>query len=87
MITKTDEVVKEGIKSIADRLAVNGISLNITDAQIEVIGKGLIALIDVINESSIKKAEAAGQAGADGIKTVDDANAIMKAIAESEAKR
>lgn len=80
-------VVEEGISDIIDRLARSGVSLNVTDTQIAYMSKGVLALIEVINNASIKKADAAGQIGADSIKTVDDANALLKALADDEAKR
>ena len=62
------------------------INLNVTDAQIEVIRNGLLALVDVINNASAKKAVLAGQAGADSVNTVEQANTILKALADKEKK-
>lgn len=80
-------MIKEGIIDIADKLARAGVNIDITDAQLEYISKGMIALVDVITMSSVKQAEAAGKLAADGVTTIDQANAILKAVADGEASK
>lgn len=87
MSTDVNEVIKEGIKSITERLAASGVSVNITDAQIEVISRGVTELVNVINESSLKKAAAAGKLAADSVTDVSIANAVLKAAADAEGKK
>ncbi len=81
------EVVRAGIQNIMRTLASSGVNLNITEGQILLISQGAAALIDVINDAAVKKALAAGQAGADSITTVEQANDLLKAAADAEAKR
>ena len=85
-MTDVQQVVKEGIKSITDRLVSAGVKIDVTDEQIELIGKGVIALVDIISNTAVKKSVIAGQAGADSITTVEQANTILKAAADKEIK-
>jgi hypothetical protein len=76
-----------GVKAVIDTMALAGIKVDLTGSQIVLVGEGLMLLINLASNSALKHAAAAGQAGADSVKTVADANSILEALAANERTR
>lgn len=70
-----------GVSAVVDALKARGVDVQLTPEQLELIGEGVVAVVDLISKSAVKKAAAAGAAAAAAVETVEQANAVLEAAA------
>jgi hypothetical protein len=80
-VTPEQWAAEKGIIGVVDALRAGGAKVELTPEQIELVGRMVLGLLQLVTNGALKRAAEAGIAAAAAVTTVEEANAVMEAAA------
>jgi hypothetical protein len=86
-MTPEQWAAEKGILGVVDALRQGGVKVELTPEQVEMVGRMVLGLLQLVTGGALKAAHAAGVAAAAGVTTVEQANEVLKAAAAAQESK
>ena len=83
-MTPEQWAAEKGILGVVDALKAGGVKVELTPEQVELVGRMVLGLLQLVTNGALQRAAAAGIAAAAAVTTVEQANAVMEAAAAAQ---